>query len=96
MTATPHAVGARRMWIRRWLKAGKIDQTEARRLSSKLEQVHIRRTRVGRGRSVRRNGVGYHPGLTSPTVVSGSPRMVTLQYDPSLFSVEFHRRRHRT
>lgn len=73
-------LGAKRMWIRRWLKAGKITQVEARRFTTHLErtgQLH----RPASGVKPSTNGSG-----TSAAIVRSAPgSLVTIQYDPSRF-----------
>ena len=73
-------LGAKRMWIRRWLKAGKITQVEARRFTTHLErtgQLHRPASSV----KPSTNG-----SSTSATIVRSAPgSLVTIQYDPSRF-----------
>jgi len=85
--STPHAVGARRMWIRRWLQAGKIDQAEAARLNRALKQARVTRS------TRRETGQSHVRDFHNSPLGRNTDALVTLQYDPSRFSVEFHRKR---
>jgi hypothetical protein len=78
-----HKIGAKRMWIRRWLKVGKIVQSEAARFTKHLERTgELLKPSVKSGASKQ--------AQVSP-VTDGGQRgsLVTIQYDPSRFRVEF-------
>lgn len=72
-------LGAKRMWIRRWLKAGKITQVEARRFTAHLERTGQLHRPAGSAKPATN-------GPNSPKIVRSSPgSLVTIQYDPSRF-----------
>ena len=76
-------IGAKRMWIRRWLKAGKISQSEAGRFTKHLEHT-------GELLNPNTNAGAARHGQVSPAI-DGAQRgsLVTIQYDPSRYRVEF-------
>ncbi len=89
--ATSHVLGARRMWVRRWLKAGKINKGDANRLTHELETMKIRRSK--------RKNIAANVSDASHVVrekvrqprVADPAGLITMQFDPSRFRVQFHR-----
>lgn len=76
-------VGAKRMWIRRWLKAGKISKAKAKRLTQHLEETGIL---LGPAKVARPTAsTQSHP--TAQVAPTGP--LITVQYDPSQFRIEF-------
>ncbi|GEM_PF-6749075 len=89
-------VGAKRMWIRRWLLAGRISASEA-----KAFEKHLQRTgtllkpktpapsSMGAARRASFPGgiAPFAKAQLAPVAPPGS--VVTIQYDPSRFRVEF-------
>jgi hypothetical protein len=89
--ATAKQIGARRMWIRRWLKSGKINEAEARRMSRELGTATQSRKTGRKARAANAQEAGQIPRVPSPQpVLAGASSMVTLQYDPTRFRVELH------
>jgi hypothetical protein len=76
-------IGAKRMWIRRWLKAGRIAKAEAVRLTRHLDSTGELIKSSAKSAAPRRGRV--------PAVTGGAPAgsFVTIQFDPSRFRVQF-------
>lgn len=80
---TTRKLGAKRMWVRRWLQAGKIAQAEAKRFVRHLE-------RTGELLKPSAKAASEAGGRTSPATASApAGSLVTIQYDPSRFRIEF-------
>jgi hypothetical protein len=89
--ASSHAVGARRMWVRRWLKSGKISKAEASRLTQELETMKVRRSkRESMAATASDAGHVVREKTPKPLVVDPAG-LISVQFDPSRYRVEFHR-----
>jgi hypothetical protein len=89
--ATAKQIGARRMWIRRWLKSGKINEAEARRMTRELGTGTQSRKPRRKARAATAQEAGMIPRVPSPQpVFADASSIVTLQYDPTRFRVELH------
>ena len=92
---TKRKVGAKRMWIRRWLQAGRISTTEAKTFEKHLERTGaLLKPKVPAPSSA--NGarkISYSPAASyskaaiTPVLPTGP--VVTIQYDPSRFRIDF-------
>jgi hypothetical protein len=80
---TTRKLGTKRMWIRRWLQAGKIAQAEAKRFVQHLERTGelLRPTKAAQ--------TGTRTSASSAIAPAPAGSLVTIQYDPSRFRVEF-------
>jgi hypothetical protein len=80
---TRRKLGAKRMWIRRWLQAGRISPTEAKQFTRKLEHTG----------QLLKPAKAAQPAMRgqSDLIAQLAPMgpVVTIQYDPSRFRVEF-------
>ncbi|HEX4112611.1 MAG TPA: hypothetical protein VH020_08765 [Stellaceae bacterium] len=89
--ATPKQIGARRMWIRRWLKSGKINEAEAKRMTRELGTATQSRKTGRKIRAASAHAAGENRRMPSPQpVFADASSIVTLQYDPTRFRVELH------
>jgi len=86
-------VGAKRMWIRRWRQAGRISANEAKTFEKHLERTGTllkpktpAPSSTGAVRAASATA-GFFGKAIAPTFPSGP--VVTIQYDPSRFRVEF-------
>lgn len=81
--SAPRKLGAKRMWIRRWLQAGRVSKTEADRFTKHLDRTGILlkppTAAPSQQRMARRS--------TASVLQPGS--VVTIQYDPTRFRAEF-------
>ncbi|MGH7076407.1 MAG: hypothetical protein ACREFD_19730 [Stellaceae bacterium] len=94
--ATSRELGARRMWIRRRLDSGKINKDEARRMTRELDAMPVTSRSKGRSRGASVRQPADITRERAPIVVPGEPStLVTIQYDPTKYRVEFHRLRQR-
>jgi hypothetical protein len=91
---TKRKVGAKRMWIRRWRQAGRISASEAKAFEKHLDQTGKllkpktpAPSTVG-GRRTAAASVALAGGK-SPMLFAPTGPVVTIQYDPSKFRVEF-------
>ncbi|MGH7075600.1 MAG: hypothetical protein ACREFD_15585 [Stellaceae bacterium] len=91
---TNRAIGARRMWIRRWRESGKIDNAEARRMTRELDTTPVAAKSKGKRRvaGAPRAADETQNGAPIPAKAEAGA-LVTLQYDPTKYRVEFHRLR---
>jgi hypothetical protein len=80
---TLRKLGAKRMWIRRWLRAGRISRAEANRFTRTLEQTGKlpKPAKAARPVNSGRSDVGGQRIPAGP--------FVTIQYDPARFRVQF-------
>jgi hypothetical protein len=92
---TKRKLGAKRMWIRRWRHAGRISAAEAKAFEKHLEQTGKllkpktpAPSTVGTARKAS-NGHGGHQYLKAMAPVLPTGPVVTIQYDPSRFRIEF-------
>lgn len=90
---TKRKVGAKRMWIRRWRQAGRISASEAKTFERHLERTGAllkpktpAPSSVGGVRKASATAELYGKAL-APVIPTGP--VVTIQYDPSRFRVEF-------
>lgn len=90
---TKRKVGAKRMWIRRWRQAGRISASEAKTFERHLERTGAllkpktsapRTTGSPRKASI---PTEFYGKAAMPAFSTG--RVVTIQYDPSRFRIEF-------
>ena len=93
---TKRKVGAKRMWIRRWRQAGRISASEAKTFERHLERTGAllkpktpTPSTVGAPRKASDSAEFYGKAAMPafPTFPTGP--MVTIQYDPSRFCIEF-------
>lgn len=92
---TKRKVGAKRMWIRRWLQTGRISAAEARAFEKHLERTGaLLKPKVpapSSANSARQisysHAALYSKAAVAPVLPTGS--VVTIQYDPSRFRIEF-------
>lgn len=87
-TKSKRKFGAKRMWIQRWLKAGRISWIEARKFTKTLEKS---------GKLLKPTKAIKTVAAAQSRAVALSERVVTVQYDPSEFRVQFEviQRRHK-
>lgn len=93
---TKRKVGAKRMWIRRWRQAGRISASEAKTFERHLERTGALlkpKTPAPSTMGALRKGSApaeFYGKATMPafsTFPTGP--VVTIQYDPSRFRIEF-------
>lgn len=93
---TKRKVGAKRMWIRRWRQAGRISASEAKTFERHLERTGAllkpktpAPSTMGTLRKV--SGPAEFYGKSAMPAFPAFPTgpMVTIQYDPSRFRIEF-------
>lgn len=91
---TKRKIGAKRMWIRRWRQAGRISASEAKSFEKHLEQTGKllkpktpAPSTVGVPRAQAAASIA-HAGK-APALVAANGPVVTVQYDPSKFRLEF-------
>ncbi|MDE2165090.1 MAG: hypothetical protein KGJ66_01975 [Alphaproteobacteria bacterium] len=91
---TKRKVGAKRMWIRRWRQAGRISASEAKAFEKHLEQTG----KLLKPKTPAPSTVGGRRTAAAPIALAGGKApmlfapagpVVTIQYDPSKFRVEF-------
>lgn len=86
-------VGAKRMWIRRWRQAGRISAREAKTFERHLERTGTllkpKTSAPSTTGSLRKASLptNFYGKAAIPAVSTG--RVVTIQYDPSRFRIEF-------
>lgn len=89
-------VGAKRMWIRRWRRAGRISASEAKTFERHLERTGA----LLKPKMPAPGTVGVLRKASAPAEFFGKTAMpalpafptgpvVTIQYDPSRFRIEF-------
>jgi len=90
---TKRKAGAKRMWIRRWRQAGRISAGEAKTFEKHLERTGMllkpktpAPSSAGRVRKALAPAELYGKAL-APVFPTGP--VVTIQYDPSRFRIEF-------
>jgi len=93
---TKRKVGAKWMWIRRWRQAGRISASEAKDFERHLERTGALlkpKTPAPSTVSARRNepvaAEFYGRAATPAFPAFPSGPVVTIQYDPSRFRIEF-------
>ncbi|MDE2228432.1 MAG: hypothetical protein KGL11_05250 [Alphaproteobacteria bacterium] len=91
---TKRKVGAKRMWIRRWRQAGRISATEAKAFEKHLERTGKllkpatpAPSSTSNARKVSSSHTELHAKAIGPVLPTGP--VVTIQYDPSRFRIEF-------
>jgi len=90
---TKRKVGAKRMWIRRWRQAGRISASEAKTFERHLERTGAllkpKTSAPSTMGSMRKASVPaqFYGKAAMPAVSTG--RVVTIQYDPARFRIEF-------
>ena len=90
---TKRKVGAKRMWIRRWRQAGRISASEAKTFERHLERTGALlkpKTPAPSTMGTLRKASGpaeFYSKSAMPAFPTGP--MVTIQYDPSRFRIEF-------
>ncbi|MGH7014987.1 MAG: hypothetical protein ACREEL_12685 [Stellaceae bacterium] len=81
------------MWIRRWHQAGRISASEAKTFEKHLEQTgKLLKPKTPVSSTVSTRKASSVPvGLTGkvPTLIVPTGPVVTIQYDPSKFHLEF-------
>ena len=90
---TKRKVGAKRMWIRRWRQAGRISASEAKTFERHLERTGA----LLKPKTPASSTMGALRKASAPaefygkTAVPAFPTgpVVTIQYDPSRFRIEF-------
>ena len=90
---TKRKIGAKRMWIRRWRQTGRISAGEAQAFEKHLEQTG----KLLKPKTPAPSTVGGRTAATAPLALAGKAPVlfaptgpvVTIQYDPSKFRVEF-------
>jgi len=91
---TKRKFGAKRMWIRRWRQAGRISAAEAKAFEKHLDQTGKLlkpKTPAPSTVSTARKASSAHSDLYSKAMAPVFPTgpVVTIQYDPSRFRIEF-------
>lgn len=90
---TKRKVGAKRMWIRRWRHAGRISASEAKTFERHLERTGT----LLKPKTPAPSTSAMIHRASAPVALYGKPVMpvfptgpvVTIQYDPSRFRIEF-------
>lgn len=91
---TKRTIGAKRMWIRRWRQAGRISASDAKTFEKHLDQTG----KLLKPKMPAPSAVGARSALTAapavfsgkvPVLVTSNGPVVTVQYDPSKFRLEF-------
>lgn len=90
---TKRKLGAKRMWIRRWRQTGRISASEAKSFEKHLEQTG----KLLKPKTPAPSTVGMRKAAAMPMAAAGKAPVlfaptgpvVTVQYDPSKFRVEF-------
>ncbi|HEV2264638.1 MAG TPA: hypothetical protein VGR79_08920 [Stellaceae bacterium] len=90
---TKRKVGAKRMWIRRWRQAGRISASEAKTFERHLERTGA----LLKPKTPAPSTMGALRKASAPAEFYGKAAMpafptgpvVTIQYDPSRFRIEF-------
>jgi len=81
------------MWIRRWRKAGRISATEAKTFEKHLEKTGtlLKPATPRTARTVRKISDSHTQRYSKPVIAPVFPTgpVVTVQYDPSKFRIEF-------
>jgi hypothetical protein len=85
--------GAKRMWIRRWRQAGRISAREAKTFEKHLERTGA----LLKPKTPAPSSTGAARAAAGPAALFGKPLapafptgpVVTIQYDPSRFRIEF-------
>lgn len=75
-------LGAKRMWIRRWLQAGRISAAQAKQFTKTLEQTG----KLSKPTEAPKPAAAIQ---SRAVAVGPSGAVVTIQYDPSRFRVQF-------
>lgn len=90
---TKRKIGAKRMWIRRWRQTGRISVSEAKAFEKHLEQTG----KLLKPKTPAPSTVGARKASAAslaligktPALFAATGPVVTIQYDPSKFRVEF-------
>jgi len=87
---TKRKFGAKRMWIRRWRQAGRISASEAKTFERHLERTGA----LLKPKTPALSTMGALRKASAPAEFYGKPAvptgpMVTIQYDPLRFRIEF-------
>ena len=90
---TKRKAGAKRMWIRRWRQAGRISASEAKTFERHLERTGA----LLKPKTPAPSSTGVLRKASAPAEFYGKAAMsafptgpvVTIQYDPSRFRIEF-------
>lgn len=91
---TKRKIGAKRMWIRRWRQTGRISASDARTFEKHLEQTgKLLKPKTpapstfGARRASAAAPIAFSGGASALMAPNGP--VVTVQYDPSKFRLEF-------